>query len=399
MNMKKIAYFDCFSGISGDMILGAMVDAGLPLAFLNRTIIDIIPKGVTLKAKSVKRHHLAATKVDVLLTTSPRQKLKDYPAIRSLIQNCGLSSYIKQKSSQIFEKLADCEGKVHGTVPNRVTFEELGGFDTVVDIVGAVAAIEFFGIDEVRASALNVGEGLIQMDHGTLPVPGPVTSHLLKNIPVYSNGVKRELTTPTGAAILSTLSVSFGSIPLFNPVKIGMGAGDYLINEFPNLLRLIIGNQDEPFLQDQVYQIETHIDDLNPQVYESLMENLFQAGALDVALIPIIMKKSRPAILLKVLSPLNTLNLLSEMILKETTSLGLRIEKITRRLLRRENERFHSSLGRINVKKSFVGNEVYITPEYEDCKIIAKKNNKPLRKVLKQIEAEIQLTLNKKSSN
>ena len=381
------------------MILGAMVDAGLPLAFLNRTIIDIIPKGVTLKAKRVKRHHLAATKVDVLLTTSPRQKLKDYPAIRSLIQNCALSPYIKQKSSQIFEKLADCEGKVHGTVPNRVTFEELGGFDTIVDIVGAVAAIEFFGIDEVRASALNVGEGLIQMDHGTLPVPGPVTGHLLKNIPIYSNGVKRELTTPTGAAILSTLSVSFGSIPLFNPVKIGMGAGDYLINEFPNLLRLIIGNQDEPFLQDQVYQIETHIDDLNPQIYESLMENLFQAGALDVALIPIIMKKSRPAILLKVLSPLNSLNFLSEMILKETTSLGLRIEKITRRLLRRENERFHSSLGRINVKKSFVGNEVYVTPEYEDCKLIAKKKNKPLRKILKQIEAEIQLTLNKKSSN
>lgn len=394
--MKKIAYFDCFSGISGDMILGAMVDAGLPLPFLNKMVIALIPKGIKLRSRKVKRGHLAATKIDVLISSPSRQRLNSYRSITALIQKSRLPLSIKDKSILIFRRLAECEGKVHGTAPEKVSFDELGGFDTVVDIVGAVAGLEYFEIDEIHASPLNVGEGLIQMDHGKFPAPGPVTGHLLKNIPIYSNGIKKELTTPTGAAILSTLAVSFGSLPLFKTEKIGMGAGDFLIEESPNLLRLMIGVQNEPFLQDQIYQIETHIDDLNPQIYETVLDKILQEGALDVSLTPIIMKKGRPAILLTVLSPLERLTPLSELIFKETSTLGLRIETINRQLLKREEGRFKSSFGWIGIKKSFIGNEVKITPEYDDCKAIASEKKKPLRSILKQVEAEIHFTLIRK---
>lgn len=387
--MKRIAYFDCFSGISGDMILGAMVDAGLPLSFLNKTLHGLIPEGVKLRSRKVKRGHLAAIKVDVLLSSPFRPRLSDYRSILKLIRKSKLSLSTKNKSSRIFERLAESEGKAHGSSPERVSFEELGGMDTIVDIVGAVAGLEYLKIDEIHASALNVGEGFIPIHHGRFSAPGPVTGHLLKNIPIYSNGIKKELTTPTGAAIISTLSTSFGSIPLFIPQEFGMGAGDFIIEETPNLLRLMIGERNGPIFQDEIYQIETHIDDLNPQIYETILENLLQEGALDVTLTPIIMKKGRPAILLTLLSSPERLTPLSELIFKETSSLGLRIQKINRFLLKRIEEDFKSSFGWIKVKKSYIGNEVKMTPEYEDCKAVAKKRKKPLRDILKQVEAEI----------
>lgn len=391
--MKRVAYFDCFSGISGDMILGAMVDAGLPLPFLNKTILSLFPKGVKLRSRKVRRGNLSATKVDVVISSPTRIRLKNYRSISVFLQKSSLSLSVQEKSGMIFKRLAECEGKAHGTSLEKVTFHELGGFDTVVDVVGAVAGLEYLKIDELYASPVNVGEGIIQMEHGIFSAPGPVTGHLLKNIPIYSNGIKKELTTPTGAAILSTLATAFGSLPLFSPEKIGMGAGDFLIEESPNILRLMIGVQNEPFLQDQIYQIETHIDDLNPQIYETILDKILEEGGLDVSLTPIIMKKGRPAILLTVLSPLERLNSLSELIFRETSTLGIRIQKINRQLLKREESRFSSSFGLIGIKKSFVGKEIKITPEYDDCKAIAKKFKIPLRNFLKRVEAEIHLSL------
>ncbi|MBI3594484.1 MAG: nickel pincer cofactor biosynthesis protein LarC [Nitrospirae bacterium] len=390
--MKKIAYFDTFSGISGDMILGAMVDAWLPLSHLKHTVRKLLPKGIHLRSRKVKRGHLAATKVDVLLSPPISRKPNNINSILTLIAKSALSPSIKQKSSLIFNRLAEAEGRAHGSSPEEVSFDELGGFDTIVDIVGAVAGLEYLEIDEVRASALNLGEGFIRMNHGQFPIPGPVTLHLLKNIPIYSNGIRRELTTPTGAAIISTLSVSFGSLPLFKPEIIGMGAGEAIIDESPNVLRLIIGLEDKPFLQDEVYQIETHIDDLNPQVYELLVENLLHDGALDVSLTPIIMKKGRPAILLTLLSPLEELSSLSERVFRETTTLGLRIQKVARSLLSRKEGRFQSSFGSIRIKSTIRGGRPKVSPEYEDCKRIAQTHKKPIRDILNQIETELSLT-------
>ncbi len=394
--MKTIAYFDCFSGISGDMILGAMVDAGLPLSFLNQTVHSLIPGGVKLRARKVKRGHLQGTKVDVILSTSPALRLKNLTSILGFIGKGRLSPSLKTKSQAIFQRLAEGEGKSHGLNPESVSFEELGGIDTIVDIVGAVAGFEWLEIDEVHSSAINVGEGFVQTHHGKFPVPGPVTVHLLKNIPIYSNGIKKELTTPTGAAILSTLASSFGSIPLLKLQKTGLGAGDFLIEETPNLLRLLIGEQEDQFLHDQIYQIETHIDDLNPQIYETLIEHLLQDGALDVTLTPIIMKKGRPAILLTVLASLEPLNKITERVFKETTSLGFRIQIINRLLVKRKEERFKTSRGWVRVKKSFLGKGLRVVPEYEDCKLIAEKQKEPLKDVLKQIEAEISQKIIKK---
>ncbi len=394
--MKRIAYFDCFSGVSGDMILGAMVDAGLPVSVLNKTVLSLIPKGVKLRSRKVKRGHLQATKVDVLLSSDPPPRLRHLSSITRLIQKSPLSPSIKKKTLMIFERLAVGEGKVHGIAAELVSLEELGGLDTIIDVAGAVSGLEFLGIDEIHASAINLGGGFIETAHGRFPAPGPVTVELLKNIPVYSNGIQKELTTPTGAAILSTLASSFGSLPLITLQKTGLGAGDFVIKESPNLLRLMIGHQPEPFLQDQVYQLETHIDDLNPQVYETLIEHLLQKGALDVTLTPVIMKKGRPAILLTVLSPPGRLASLSELIFKETSSLGLRVQILNRLLLKRVEDRIKTTYGWVKIKKSFIGPDVRIVPEYEDCKKIAMKHQTPLRDMMKQIDAEILLTLSTK---
>ncbi|MHB8483089.1 MAG: nickel pincer cofactor biosynthesis protein LarC [Nitrospiria bacterium] len=395
--MKKIAYFDCFSGISGDMILGALVDAGLPISFLNQTVLSLIPRGIKLRARKVKRGHLKGTKVDVLISGPAYPRLRNLASVLHLIEKGRLSPSIKTKSRAIFQRLAEGEGKSHGVKPESVSFEELGGADTVVDIVGAVAGLERLEIDEIHASAINVGEGFIQIHHGKFPVPGPVTVHLLKNIPIYSNGIKKELTTPTGAAILSTLSSSFGSIPLFKLQKTGLGAGDFMIEEAPNLLRLLIGERENQFNQDQVYQIETHIDDLNPQIYETLIEHLLQEGALDATLTPIIMKKGRPAILLTILSPPEALLKIAEKVFRETTSLGFRIQKLNRLMLKREEKKIKTSWGWVRVKRSFLGKEIRTIPEYEDCKRIAEKYRKPLKEMMKQIDMEIFLESTRKT--
>jgi hypothetical protein len=378
------------------MLLGSLVDAGLPVGRLNRLIRDLLPGRARLKSRRVKRGHLAATKIDVILAGTER-KIKNIRSIYRLIESGGLPEPVRQKSRAIFRKLAECEAIAHGSAPDEVSFDELGGIDTIVDIVGSVAGLEYLGIEEIHASAVNVGEGWHRSGHGNLPVPGPVTSLLLKDVPIYSNGIRRELTTPTGAAILSTLSKSFGSIPLFRPASTGLGAGDFIIPESPNVLRLLIGVRDDGFLQDEIFQIETHLDDLNPQIYEPLMEILFENGALDVSLTAILMKKGRPATGLTVLSPPESVSLLTETILRETTSLGVRIQRTLRRILKRENGTFQSSFGPVRIKNSFLGRESRSSVEFEDCKRLAKKSGIPVRDVLRRIEAEITLSGNKKA--
>ncbi|MEW6600946.1 MAG: nickel pincer cofactor biosynthesis protein LarC [Nitrospirota bacterium] len=400
-----IAYFDCFSGISGDMTLGALVDAGVPLSRLKHELARLPVRGYRLTAKQVKKAGMRATKVDVVLNdpsksplskgglkgghTSAAKKWKD---IEQIIKNSTLSGPIKQKGLGIFRRLFEAEAVVHGERFDRVHLHELGAVDCVVDIFGSLIGLDVLGIDTIYSSDVNIGSGSIKSEHGLLPVPAPAAAELLKGIPVYSSDVKFELTTPTGAALISSLSAGFGPLPEMKISKAGIGAGNKDFKEQPNILRLFIGSrgvlQYAPAkAEESVTVIETNIDDMNPQVYEYVMERLFRAGALDVYLTQTIMKKGRPGIILSVLCGADKTDAMSEIILRETTSIGLRFFRAQRKTLQREIIRQKTKYGNVRVKKSRLGKEIIKTsPEYEDCRKIAKKFNIPLVDVLTAIK-------------
>ena len=296
-----LAYFDCFSGISGDMTLGALVDAGVGIDALRAELAKLGLPGYEIKSEKVMRAGLAATKVHVILNEQeqPARHLSD---IRRIIEASTLSSSIKQKSIAIFVKLAEAEASVHGTTPDKVHFHEVGAVDAIVDIVGTIIGLDLLGITAVAGSPINVGSGTIKTAHGILPVPAPATVELLKGIPAYGSSIPFELTTPTGAAIISTLSSSFGPMPRMRINRIAHGAGSKDFQGRPNILRLMIGELVAAYEEDTSIIIETNIDDMNPQIYDHVIDRLMKAGAHDVYLTPIIMKKGRPAILLSALT-------------------------------------------------------------------------------------------------
>ena len=410
-----IAYFDCSSGISGDMVLGALIDAGLPYQKLRKALLCLPIRGYKLDIKSVKREGFLATKVDVVQSSKLKvQSSKKWRDIERIIKNSSLPKDIKQKGLHIFKRLFEVEAKVHGERFDRVHLHELGAVDCIIDIFGALIGIDILGIKEVYSSPVNLGRGTIKTEHGTLPVPAPATAELLRDIPVYSSDVSfvtsgdppgRELTTPTGAAIISALSDRFGSMPDMSISKIGVGAGNKNFKKHPNVLRVFVGqktqntehrtqNTDNPPLsplnlrgdERGVTVIETNIDDMNPQVYEYVIERLFKLGALDVFLTQIIMKKGRPGIKLTVLCEKNKKEKLIKAILEETTTIGLRFYETGRRTLSRAIEPVDTKFGKIRIKVARFGKEILkVTPEYEDCKKIAKKFNIPLLEVIKEL--------------
>jgi uncharacterized protein (TIGR00299 family) protein len=289
-----IAYFDCFSGISGDMTLGALVDAGMPIEVLRSELAKLNLPGYTLSSEKVRRSGLAATKIHVVLDEKiqPARHLSD---IERIINGSSLSPSVKHKGLTIFRRLAEIEATVHGTTPDKVHFHEVGAVDALVDIVGSVIGLEHLGITEIIGSPLNVGSGTVHTAHGKLPVPAPATVELLKGIPLYSSSITFELTTPTGAAIISTLASSFGPLPQMKVNRIAYGAGNKDIPGQPNVLRLMLGTADAPYAEDRSLIIETNIDDMDPRIYGHLIEQLMERGAQDAFLTPIIMKKGRPA--------------------------------------------------------------------------------------------------------
>lgn len=382
-----IAYFDCFSGISGDMTLGALVDAGLPIDVLRAELAKLDLPGYSLKAEQVRRSGLAATKVNVVLD-SKEQPARHLADIERIIQASALAAEVKQKSTAVFQRLAGAEAKVHGTTPDTVHFHEVGAVDAVVDIVGSVIGLEHLGITEIIASPVNVGSGTVHTSHGRLPVPAPATAELLTGIPLYSSSVTLELTTPTGAAILTTLASSFGPLPKMTVSRIAHGAGGKDLPGQPNVLRLFLGDYAVPDDEDSSIVIETNIDDMNPQVYEHLIERLMQAGAHDAFLTPIIMKKGRPGILLSVLTGHAGSDALVEVIFRETTSIGVRIQEVGRRKLDREVRDVQTQYGTVRVKVSTRNGAVMTaTPEYDDCKRLAEQQQVPLKTVMDEAKA------------
>ena len=379
-----LAYFDCFSGISGDMTLGALVDAGLPIEVLRSELAKLNLPGYEITSEKVKRSGLAATKVHVILDEK-EQPARHLSGIQKIINGSALSPAVKQKSLNIFQRLAEVEAKVHGTTPDKVHFHEVGAVDAIVDIVGSVIGLEHLGITEVMCSPLNVGSGTVHAAHGKLPVPAPATAELLKNIPLYSSSITFELTTPTGAAIISTLAASFGPLPQMTISRIAYGAGSKDLPGQPNVLRLMIGEPVSAYEEDTSIIIESNIDDMNPQIYDHLIETLMAKGAHDAYLTPIIMKKGRPAILLSVLTDRENSDTLLDVIFRETTSIGVRIQEVGRKKLSREVRTVETSYGKIRIKISRRGDEIMtVTPEYEDCRRLAEEKQVPLKQVMEE---------------
>ncbi|HWR73113.1 MAG TPA: nickel pincer cofactor biosynthesis protein LarC [Nitrospirota bacterium] len=382
-----LVYFDCFSGISGDMTLGALVDAGAGIDALREELAKLGLPGYELKSEKVTRSGIAATKVTVAIERKdqPSRHLAD---ILKIIDRSSLSASIKEKSGLIFRRMAEAEARVHATSPDKVHFHEVGAIDAVVDIVGSVIGLELLGITSVIASPVNTGSGTVRTSHGTFPVPAPATADLLKGMPMYQSSTHFELATPTGAAIVSTLASSFGPLPLMKVDRIAHGAGDKDFPDHPNILRLMIGEPVSTYEEDTSLLIETNIDDMNPQIYDHLIDRLLHAGAHDAYLTPVIMKKGRPAILVSVLTDRTGQDAVLEVLFRETTSIGVRIGEVGRKKLSREIREVKTSYGTVRVKISKRGDEVLTaTPEYDDCRKIAEEKHVPLKQVIEEAKS------------
>ncbi|MET0516503.1 MAG: nickel pincer cofactor biosynthesis protein LarC, partial [Nitrospiraceae bacterium] len=301
-HLQRHLHCDCFSGISGDMMLGALIDAGLPFKDLVRAMHGLRLDGFRLVKKSVMRGALHATKVDVLIQKEVRVPLPSRQIAR-IIARSGLPAVVKDRSQAVFEALARAEGSAHRVHPAHVHFHEVGLIDSVVDVVGSVWGMHALNIGTVTSSPVNVGAGTVQSAHGLLPVPGPAVASLSQGIQVYSHGPAKELATPTGVALLRTISTGFGPMPLMRQHAVGYGAGTATFADWPNVLRVFIGERDVKTASDvdSIEQLESNIDDLSPQAYESVMDRLFAAGAVDVTLTPVIMKRGRPGVVITTL--------------------------------------------------------------------------------------------------
>lgn len=391
--MAKVAYFDCFSGCSGDMILGALLDAGLPLTALQAGLNRLPLKDYQLVVEKVRRAAITATSVKVVTddgASLPERALLD---ILKLIEDSSLPQRVKERGTAIFQRLGEVESRIHGSPLEKVHFHELGGVDSIVDIMGVVIGFDILEIERFYSSPLPLGGGKVSTDHGILPVPAPATLELLAraHAPVTASPNQLvsqvELVTPTGAVLVTSL-VNF-SKPSLILEKVGYGAGTKDFGAWPNVLRLWIGEEMGCANGEELVLLETNIDDMNPEIYGYLMDRLFDEEAVDVWFTPIQMKKNRPATMVSVLAPRYAEFRLTETIVRETSTLGIRVSPVCRHIARRDTIDFESSLGRVRAKvKRFLGDVLSVSPEYEDCRRIALEQHIPLREVYRIIETE-----------
>lgn len=376
----KIAYFDCFAGISGDMTLGALLDVGADEARFRQELAKLTSVNFDLEITKVVKKGIEATDVHVI--TGHEHHHRHLNDIKEIINSSAITPAAKARALDVFQRLAVAEGAVHGHSPEEVHFHEVGAVDAIVDIVGASILMDLLGVEKVYASPLPMGHGFVEAAHGTIPLPAPATVEILKGVPVYDAGIEGELVTPTGAAIVRSLTSDFGPMPTMKVESVGYGAGKSEF-PFPNTLRVFIGEAESAQLPgDRVSIIETNIDDMNPEFYDSVFEKLFKAGALDVYLTPIQMKKNRPATLLSVICPPEKVDELSRIVLANTTSFGLRISDAARRCLDRKWETVSTKYGDIRVKIGLMdGQPITASPEYEDCKKAAEAHGVPVKQV------------------
>ncbi|MDP3791790.1 MAG: nickel pincer cofactor biosynthesis protein LarC [Candidatus Omnitrophota bacterium] len=382
--MKKIAYFDCFSGIAGDMVLGALIDAGLDIKFLAKELKKLKIKGYELKKSKVRRGGLIGTKFTVVVKDSPSAHThRPLGEILKIIDESSLSHNVKDVAKNIFNNIGGVEAKIHGISDKKdLSLHELGDVDSIVDIVGTAIALDKMEIEEIYSSPVHFGRTLVSTRHGVLPTPAPASLELLKGVPAKISNIDAELVTPTGAGILKTLVKNFGEMPQMKVSHIGHGAGTQELSELPNMLRIMIGERHAAFKKDRIFVIETNIDDMNPQHFNYLFEKLFKEGALDAYTTSIQMKKTRPAFKLTVLSAPSIFDKLCSIIFKETSSIGLRYHEQNRYKLDREIVKVDTGYGRVRVKLSRGPDDILtVSPEYEDCAKLARLKKVPLKTV------------------
>lgn len=393
----KIAYFDCFAGASGDMILGSLLDVGLSLETLRNELAKLHLTHYDLSVRKVTKKGIGGSQALVTIDDHHHhhhhRHLHD---IEQILEKSDLDTNIIEKSIRIFHRLAEAEAHVHQTTVDRIHFHEVGAMDAIIDVVGSVAGLAALGVEEIHCSPLHVGSGTIQCAHGTLPVPAPATADLIKGKPVYATGVRGELLTPTGAAVLTTLATGFGPMPPMTVDAVGYGAGtsDFSI---PNLLRLVVGassDDHQGYLVEKVAVAETNLGDTNPQMCDHLIRTMLDMGALDVFVVPMHMDRNQPGSLVTVICTPDRQEELSEFLLQEATTTGLRWRMDHRIKARRSIEEVVTPYGPVKVKVAHAkGSIVNVTPEYEDCKRVAMEKSVSLQDVMEQVRMAAEATL------
>jgi uncharacterized protein (TIGR00299 family) protein len=386
----RVAYFDCPSGAAGDMIMASLVDAGVPLARLQTELAKLGLEGWTLVAREVRKGAFRATKIDVGIHADAHRRHRTLRDILDILERSALEASVKERAGRIFTRLADAEARAHGAERESVQFHDVGAVDAIVDVTGGVLALDLAGVRAIHVSPLPIGGGLVGGPHGRIPVPAPGTVELLRGFPVVDTGVKAELVTPTGAAILTTLAASAGRMPPLTIESVGYGAGTMDLPGTPNILRCFLGQTASDTPGDEtVLQVETTIDDMSPQLYEPLIERLFAAGALDVFLQPVIMKRGRPGIVVTALCAPDRVGDLSQALFEESTTIGVRWSEWRRSRLDREMVVLATAYGAIPFKVSKLGGRIVtVTPEFADVARIAREKSLPVREVLDQARAD-----------
>ena len=379
----KVCYIECFSGVSGDMLLGALVDAGVGAGHLRGEIAKLGLDGVELRFERCLRSGISGTNLTVEVASDHSHR--SLSRIEEIIGSSGLGAAVKDRAIEIFRRLGEVEAAVHQVPVEKVQFHEVGALDSIVDIVGACIGFEALEIERIYCSPLNLGSGTVKAAHGVMPVPAPATASLVKDIPTYSEGPAMELTTPTGAAIVATLAESFGPMPAMRIQAIGYGAGDRDIKGRPNLTRVLVGEAGGANEATRIYVIEANVDDMSPEWAGYVHERLFEAGALDVTVTPVHMKKNRPGFTISVLALPHERERLAELLLTETTTIGIRMHAAERRVLERTSRAVETPYGVVNIKIASENGMVRnAAPEYEDCRRIAREKNVPFKEVWQQ---------------
>jgi uncharacterized protein (TIGR00299 family) protein len=379
----RTLYFDCFAGASGDMILGALASAGADTGLLLDQLKLLSVANYEVDFSTVDRSGISATRANV--RTAEEQAHRHLSGILKIINDSGLSEAVRERAARIFTRLAEAEARVHNMPVEHIHFHEVGALDAIIDVVGACVCFELLGIERFVSSGLHVGSGMVSMAHGRFPVPPPAVAELLKGAPVYSSDIKGELVTPTGAAIISTVCEEYGPLPRMRVDATGYGAGTREYENFPNVLRVLIGEDEasaHAATDERLLMIETNVDDMSPQVFGYLMDQAFERGALDCYYTPVQMKKNRPGVLISILCRPSEREALSELLFSETTTLGLRCYEVLRRALARESVQVSTPYGIIEMKLARLnGKVVKAMPEYEQCREAARAAGIPLREV------------------